>query len=194
MKTLEDLKNVTREAVADLDEMTPAERRLIWLFVSSHHSKKIEESSSSGGSGSSKKKSKKKKDTGSDLDALLSEGAAVKKTSKKTNKASSTKSSSSSSLSAANPTNQVDESLAALSLDDKVKTPNTTDDSNPNSRVKFAQDPILHSVPNRLDDEQHGDTPDYRRHWEDDQSSIQFLFRNDLPPDAFNVIIRMIYS
>ncbi len=34
----------------------------------------------------------------------------------------------------------------------------------------------------------------YQRHWPDDAASLRFVFRSDLPTDAFSVIIKQLYN
>ena len=34
----------------------------------------------------------------------------------------------------------------------------------------------------------------YKRHWPDEPSVLSFVFRDDLPTDAFNVVVKFLYS
>lgn len=169
VRTLEDLKKVTREDVAELDELTPAERRSLWLFASAYQTKKVTDGSSGSGPGSGEKskKSSKKKKNSNDLDSLLSEGV-KKPTTKKTNKTSTKHVPAAAAAAASSNIEQVNTSLTALSLEENT---DKEDSKEKDSKEK-----------------------DYTRHWEDPQSTTQFLFRHDLPGDAFSVIIRMMYS
>ena len=158
--TLADLGGVTREDIAELDEIDPAERRALWHFVQQNQPA---ESFAMAADADKKKKDKvaakpKKKKADGDLAALLAEGSGgAKKSSKAKPKAAPAKA-----AATAPPTPAGKRSGGAEDL----------------------------SATGTLAESELG----YARRWPDEPTVLRFIFRSDLPTDAFSMIAKQLYN
>mmetsp|Transcript_82476 Transcript_82476/g.160861 ORF Transcript_82476/g.160861 Transcript_82476/m.160861 type:complete len:511 (+) Transcript_82476:40-1572(+) len=184
VSTLEDLKGVTRQDIAELDEIDPAERRMLWQFVSQHQPEETfamamqaEKKKSGGGAAaaaskaSSKKKEKSAKSKGGtggsedgDLASLLAEGAKIGKAGKSAKNCSG----------ASKAANKSTGGVATLEKTGAAAAESSSGGSDPTKERKA--------------------DAGYQRHWPDDSSVLTFMFREDLPTDAFASIAVFLFN
>jgi hypothetical protein len=180
--TLEDLKKVTREDIAELDEIDPAERRALWQFVSTHQpvetfamamqsKDKTKKTKEGEGAGKKKKKEKSKAASGggADLSGILAEG--IKKGGKSAGKATG-KGAAAAAAAAADKASSSSSSSTATAKDKTAGAAAAAAGTLGESKFEKAEDT----------------SGGYQRHWPDDSSVLKFIFREDLPTDSFSRI------
>ena len=207
VKNLSDLDDIGREDVANLDELTPAERREIWSFVQQHRQheevapmNKVEERRSK----LPKKNKSKQSKTFGELDALLAEGSSgVRGKQIKSKKVKS-------------PVGQgVGVAEDACHDDDSIKKRGCNEEAQKLSAVgKSSRGPFtavsgpLTSKDRSINSENssssnRGDGSkntakesmlSYKRHWPNLQVALSFVFREDLPIGPFSIIAKQLYS
>ena len=158
-KALADLTKVTRDDIAELDEIDPSERRALWHFVSMQQEKA---GASRGGAGggvgepakAKKTKAKAKAKENGDLDTLLSEGIGAGKKKGKPK--------------AEPPAPQAAAAPSGGCGGDRGG------EGGGKGRESEAED--------------------YTRQWADQPAVLRFVFRADLPMDAFGMIAKMMYN
>jgi len=139
VRTLADLRGVSREAVAALDELDPAERRMLWHFVTSHQPAETFAMASAKGKASGTGKSK--------------------------------------------PPPKLEPGKVGAPVKGGVKA-GTKDE-----KGKAAAGGKGECSGTLLDG-----GGDYRRHWTDEAACFGFVFRADLPDDAFSVIAKQLFN
>jgi len=185
--TLEDLKKVTREDIAELDEIDPAERRALWQFVSTHQpvetfamamqpKDKTKKTKEGEGAGKKKKKEKSKAASGggggsADLSGMLAEG--IKKGGKAAGKAAG----------------KGGTAAAAAAAKASSSSTATAKDKTTGAAASAAEASAAAGTSGESKFEKAEDTSGgYQRHWPDDSSVLKFIFREDLPTDSFSRI------
>jgi len=162
--SLADLAKVGREDIAELDELDPAERRNLWHFITQHQPSDTLAMATAGKAGKDGEKKKKKKEKKKGGDDLSALLAEGAAGSKPKAKKAG----------AANPGKAA--AAEAQVGSSTAKVPGKGPAANKAARGKGS------------------DLPGYSRHWPDDCNTLTFMFRPDLPTDAFAVIAKYLYN